>query len=164
MKGKTLIFIRHAKSSWAHEASDIDRPLKEKGKKDADIISRNFIDKNYVIDFIYSSPAKRAYSTCKIFQKNLNWSDNKVSVINQLYDFSGESVLHFINNLDDKLDTVAIFGHNYAFTSLINLMGDKNLDNFPTSGLAVLKFDIESWKFAKYGQTELFMFPRDFRP
>ena len=164
MSTKTLIFIRHAKSSWKNNLSDIDRPLKGRGKRDADIISKRFNEKEYIIDAVYSSPANRAFSTCKIFQENLNWSDNKVNVINNLYDFGGESVLKFINSLDDFLNTIVIFGHNYALTSLINIMGDRHLDNLPTSGLAVIKFNITSWQFAKYGQTELFMFPRDYRP
>lgn len=164
MSAKTLIFIRHAKSSWKNNLSDIDRPLKERGKRDADIISKRFNENKYSIDAVYSSPANRAFSTCKIFQENLNWSDTNINVINDLYDFGGESVLKFINSLDNVLNTVVIFGHNYALTSLINMLGDKYLDNLPTSGLAVIKFNIEAWKYAKYGQTELFMFPRDYRP
>ncbi|MBT8246014.1 MAG: histidine phosphatase family protein [Winogradskyella sp.] len=163
MKEKRVILIRHAKSSWEYGIGDIDRPLKKRGIKDASTIAKVFKEKNYVLDRIYSSPANRAFSTCNIFKRNLNWTDNEIEIVNELYDFGGESVLNFIATLNNTLDTVVIFGHNHAFTAIANMLGDKFIDNLPTSGLVVLKFNIDSWEFARYGETELLMFPRDYR-
>ncbi|SHH51029.1 SixA phosphatase family protein [Winogradskyella jejuensis] len=164
MNYKILIIVRHAKSSWEHNVSDVERPLKTRGVRDASLIAKEFKSKNYSIDAVYSSPANRALSTCNIFKDILGWSPDLIENDEELYDFSGEQVINFIKNIDNQLETVVIFGHNHALTSIINLMGDKYIDNLPTSGLVVLKFDIDSWKYAKYGQTELIMFPRDYRP
>lgn len=163
MSGKKIILIRHGKSSWEHNVSDLDRPLKKRGKSDAEIVSNNFKSKNYSIDKVFTSNAKRAYSTCKIFQNQLNWDENLISIDESLYDFSGESVLRFVSNLDNNLNTVVIFGHNHAFTSIVNMYGDRYINNLPTSGLVVLNFNVESWEFVKYGRTELIMFPKDFK-
>ncbi|WP_375234981.1 histidine phosphatase family protein, partial [Winogradskyella sp.] len=57
MKEKKLILIRHAKSSWKYDVSDIDRPLKKRGVTDASIISKAFKEKEYTVNKIYSSPA-----------------------------------------------------------------------------------------------------------
>ena len=130
---------------------------------DASIISKEFKKIEYRIDKIYSSPANRAFSTCKIFATNLDWLKDSINIEETLYDFSGENVMRFISNLDNSLNTVIIFGHNHAFTSIVNIYGDQFIDNMPTSGLVVISFNIESWQHAKYGQTELVMFPRDFR-
>ena len=163
MKEKKLILIRHAKSSWEYDVSDIDRPLKKRGVTDASIISNAFKEKEYTVNKIYSSPANRALSTCKIFKNNLNWTDGQIEIVNKLYDFGGESVLNFITTLDNTLKTVIIFGHNHAFTAIANDFGDTYIDNLPTSGLVVLKFNVNSWEYVKYGETELLMFPRDYR-
>ena len=69
---KTLIFVRHGKSSWEFNVSDENRPLKSRGITDANTVSKHLKTKEIAIDFLYSSPANRAFSTCKIFVKNLN--------------------------------------------------------------------------------------------
>jgi len=67
---KQLLLIRHAKSSWDDAAiNDIDRPLNDRGKKDAPKMAERLLDKKVKIDGFYSSPAKRALTTCKLFVK-----------------------------------------------------------------------------------------------
>lgn len=162
-KIKRLILVRHGKSSWEFNVNDRDRPLKQRGINDALLVAENFQQKDYKIDAVFSSPANRAHSTCKIFKTSLGWKADNIKVVEDLYDFSGERLIIFIKKLDNNLNTVAIFGHNHAFTSIANLYGDQFINNVPTSGLVVLKFNIDDWQHAKYGQTELIMFPRDFK-
>lgn len=161
---KKIIFVRHAKSSWEHHVSDKDRPLKNRGKTDAKLIAKVFCDKQYAVDLVCSSPANRAYSTCQIFTEQLNTPIQDVKISDQLYDFEGERVINFIKNLDNAYHTVMLFGHNHAFTSIVNLYGDKSIHNVPTSGVVVINFDIDLWEFVKFGHTELVLFPRDYRP
>ncbi|GGI57288.1 SixA phosphatase family protein [Winogradskyella haliclonae] len=163
MNIKKIIFVRHAKSSWKYNVSDINRPLKKRGIDDAGIISQEFKKLDLTIDFIYSSPANRALSTCKIFQKCLNHPDSMFNITEDLYDFSGERVLEFIKSINNELNSVMLFGHNYAFTSLVNILGDRIIDNLPTSGLVIIDFDITSWEYVKFGQTKKIMFPKDYR-
>lgn len=163
MTHKKIIFVRHAKSSWKYDVQDIDRPLKKRGIDDVNIIAREFKKLNHKIDFIFSSPANRAYKTCKIFKTVLNFKQNQILVDDDLYDFGGEKVLGFIKSLDDNLNSIIIFGHNYAFTFLINTLGDRRVDNLPTSGLVIIEFNIDSWQYVKFGQTKKIMFPKDYR-
>ena len=163
MKEKRIILVRHGKSSWEFDLPDFDRPLKKRGISDANIIAGNFKKYNYKVDKVFSSSANRAFTTCKIFQKTLGWSNTIIEKHYTLYDFAGEKLIKFISKTDNELDTVVIFGHNYAFTSIANLYGDSFIDNVPTSGLVVLKFNLLSWEYVKHGQTELIMFPRDYR-
>lgn len=160
---KTLIFVRHGKSSWEFNVSDENRPLKSRGITDANTVSKHLKTKEIAIDFLYSSPANRAFSTCKIFVKNLNISGNKLKICEELYDFEGKNVLNFIKNMDDTLNTVVLFGHNYAFTALINSLGDQFIDNLPTSGVVEIEFAAEHWAFIKHGHTKRVLFPRDFK-
>lgn len=160
---KTLILMRHAKSSWEYNVSDRERPLKKRGFNDAKLVSEAFKKENITIDYVFSSPAKRAFTTCAIFMNQLNITEQKLQVSEALYDFGAESVVSFIKTIDNSFSTVLFFGHNYAFTSIVNLFGDKYIDNLPTSGLVAINFEVDSWEYVKHGQTIKVIFPRDFK-
>ena len=160
---KKLVVVRHGKSSWKYDLPDDKRPLKSRGITDANLVSKNFQTKGIVPNVVLSSPAVRALSTCEIFCKNLNLPFENTQIIDNLYDFQGDSVIEILKDLDEVYDTVMIFGHNHAFTSICNTFGSKFIDNLPTSGLVVINFDINSWGDLKKGQTELTIFPRDLK-
>ncbi|MCC1485612.1 SixA phosphatase family protein [Winogradskyella immobilis] len=160
---KQLILVRHGKSSWQYDVIDKERPLKKRGINDAKRVSAIFNTKTIVVDAVFSSPANRALSTCKIFIEELKISESKLKINEDLYDFSGERVLNFIKKMDDRLDTVMIFGHNHALTAIVNTYGDRYINNLPTSGLAILEFNIDNWKHLKLGHTKDVLFPRDYR-
>nr|WP_298927590.1 histidine phosphatase family protein [uncultured Allomuricauda sp.] len=160
---KTIILVRHGKSSWDYEVSDKDRPLKERGINDAHIVARNFKAKDLQIDFAYSSPANRALHTSMIFLRNLEFDLSNFQVNETLYDFSGQSVKAFVDGFDNKMNTVLIFGHNYAFTNLANTWGDQYIENVPTSGLVQIKFDANEWSKISKGTTEEIIFPKQLK-
>ncbi len=157
---KTLIIVRHAKSSWKYDVSDINRPLKSVGITDAALVFNKFKTSGHNPEVIFSSPAKRAFETCKIFIDKTGFSYTKAQISDQLYDFGGNKVADFIKLLDNNYNDVMIFGHNHALTAIVNTYGDKDIDNLPTSGLVVIKFKINSWKDIERGKTELIIFPR----
>ena len=80
-----------------------------------------------------------------------------------MYDFGGESVLALLRSLDNRYESVAVFGHNHALTSLSNIFGNKAIDNLPTSGVVVIHFKVEDWARIERGQTELMIFPKQLR-
>ncbi|MBC72939.1 MAG: histidine phosphatase family protein [Muricauda sp.] len=157
---KQIILMRHGKSSWDYDVSDKDRPLKERGINDAHMVAKTFGLHAPSIDFIYSSHANRALHTSMIFVRNLEFDLSKFNVTNQLYDFSGNSVAQFVKKLDNRLSTVAIFGHNYAFTSLANTWGDQYIENVPTAGLVHITFGVDEWSKILEGTTKQMVFPK----
>ena len=160
---KNLILIRHAKSSWEQELPDIQRPLSVRGKSDAHLLSNEFVKHNYTPEVIFSSPANRAMSTCKVFMENCNYGSHLLNINDELYDFGGSQVIDFIRHIDDRYKTVMIFGHNHAFTSVVNRFGDKFIENVPTCGLTILEFNTDSWKNIDEGHTKMTLFPRDLK-
>ncbi|NAY93223.1 histidine phosphatase family protein [Muricauda sp. JGD-17] len=157
---KHLILMRHGKSSWDYDVSDKDRPLKERGINDTHLVAKKFGTAPRTIDHAYSSPANRALHTSMIFLRNQGFSLEQFKVNEALYDFSGHSVEQFVNRLDNTLGTVAIFGHNYAFTSLANAWGDKYIENVPTAGLVHIAFRENNWAQISRGTTEQIIFPK----
>ena len=160
---KTVLFVRHGKSSWEYEANDKDRPLKERGINDAHAVASEVRKMGVSVDFVYSSPANRALHTAVIFARNLQIGFDTFRIIEALYDFSGEGVLGFLKGLGDHQDTVMVFGHNYAFTSLVNTLGDTYIENVPTAGLTIIQFPVDQWKSIGNGHTVKTIFPRDLR-
>ena len=160
---KTIILVRHGKSSWEFNVSDRERPLKTRGLRDARLVSKHYLKDNNFPKEIFSSPAKRAHETCKIFLKMSDLDENNVTIIEDLYDFSGRSVVEFLKKLDDSIDSVMIFGHNHAFTSISNIFGDRFIENLPTSGLVKIRFDVDNWASIKNGKTEMIIIPKELR-
>lgn len=160
---KHLILIRHGKSSWEYAVSDKDRPLRERGVNDALLVSDALRKQDLKIDFSFSSPANRALHTGIIFLRQLDYDFSNFQITNALYDFSGESAIEFIKKLDDKLETVLVFGHNYAFTHIVNSLGNSYIENVPTSGLVHLSFNENSWSSIIKGTTKQIIFPKQLR-
>lgn len=160
---KTLTLIRHAKSSWQYDVQDIDRPLSTRGQNDANLLSKELLTSNFHPDAIYSSPANRALTTCHMFMENLNFEKEMLEVTQELYDFGGNRVLKFIRNLNNNYNDVLIFGHNHAFTSVVNDFGDEIIDNVPTCGLVKINFDIDEWHQLKPGKTVMTLFPKELK-
>ena len=160
---KTLILVRHGKSSWEYNVGDKDRPLKERGINDAHLVGSHFETKASDLDAAFSSPACRALHTAMIVLRELAYPLENFEVTEELYDFSGSSVADFVQNLDDKLNKVMIFGHNYAFTNIVNQWGDHSIDNVPTAGLVQIKFDTDKWSSVQKGKTEEIIFPKQLR-
>jgi len=160
---KTLILVRHGKSSWEHNVSDRDRPLLPRGINDGLLIADKWAEEQLEVDFIYSSPANRALHSATIFLRKLNYPPEQFQLSNMLYDFSGDEVLQFIKTLDNDLDTVMLFGHNHAFTHIANSLGNSYIDNVPTTGLVHLQFGINQWSEIDKGTTVRTLFAKQFR-
>ena len=160
---KTLILVRHGKSSWEYQVSDKDRPLKERGINDAHRVGAHFKTKASGLEAAFSSPACRALHTAMIVLREFDFPLDMFEVTEELYDFSGGSVVDFVRQLDNDLQKVIIFGHNYAFTNIANQMGDTPIDNLPTAGLVQITFPEEHWSSVSQGKTEHILFPKQLR-
>ena len=160
---KTLVLVRHGKSSWAYDLPDDERPLKSRGVSDANLISRKFKENNALPEKFFSSHAKRALSTCEIFVREFGLPKACISIERNLYDFGGMNVMNFLKNVSNEFNYIMIFGHNHAFTSIANSLGSKYIDNLPTSGLVKLNFDCNSWADISNGTTETILIPKAFK-
>lgn len=159
---KKLILMRHAKSSWEFNVSDHERPLKTRGYKDAELVSKYLVNE-IKPELIMSSDALRAKTTAGIFVSNLNIGSKEIVLNHLLYDFSGADLVNVIKNCSDSVNELMIFGHNYAITNFVNSYGDLPIDNVPTSGATILEFEVDRWSDIKKGKTIKTMFPRDLK-
>lgn len=160
---KTLYMVRHAKSSWKHDVIDHERPLKGRGKRDGVLVSKYLKKHVPPPQRIITSDAQRALSTAIYMKEAFGIADENFITNHDLYDFSGQSVFNIIKSLPDELDRVLIVGHNHAFTSVANMLGNTYIDNVPTTGFVHLEFDVNHWKDIVTGKTISTVFPRDLK-
>ena len=160
---KTLYMVRHAKSSWKHDVIDHQRPLKGRGKRDGKLVSTHIKSEIKPPQKIITSDAVRALSTAIYFKEAFDLSERKFETHHSLYDFSGQNVINIIKNLPNSLDRIMIVGHNHAFTSIANMLGNKFIDNVPTCGFVQLEFEADKWDEITTGKTVMTLFPKELK-
>lgn len=145
---KTLILIRHAKSDWGYDfLQDIDRPLNERGYRDAYQLSKWYKNNFPYPQLIISSPAIRAISTALIFSRALSYNEENIVIKKDIYYTSVNAFIANIHTLPNNIDIAMFFGHNPVITDLCNtITKDFFIDNIPTCGIVKLEFNLNDWK------------------
>lgn len=155
---KTLLLIRHAKSSWDDPGlSDFDRPLNERGKKDAPKMADRLYERGIKIDAFVSSPAKRAKKTAEQFAKRYK-KDAAVIMKTELYMAGEDAFFNVIEKLDDEYDCVAVFSHNPGITDFANQLTDARIDNIPTCGLFAVSVEAKKWSKIREAKKKFLFF------
>lgn len=156
---KTLLLVRHAKSSWDNiNLTDFERPLNERGKHDAPLMAKKLLDKKIHIDLFVSSPAKRAKKTAEIFMQEFTTKEKKLLTVSSLYEASVDNFYDTIQSLKDKNHAVAIFAHNPGITDFINTLDCHPVYDMPTCAVFALKIKTKTWKDFKDADKEFLFF------
>jgi phosphohistidine phosphatase len=158
---KSLILVRHSKSSWDLPVLDIQRTLTEAGilniQKVA-IIAKEILPKKCAI---WSSNAVRASQTALLFCKQAFINETKIEFKDNLYTFDENQLEKEIKKCDNTIENLILFGHNEAITNFVNKFGDKYITNVPTAGFVYLQFEQNSWKDINKGKTIRTIFPKE---
>ncbi len=157
---KTLLLIRHAKSSWEiGTLTDFERPLNDRGSKDAPVMAKRLKAKNLHIDAFVSSPAKRAKKTAELFVEVFNKKNQDIYFISSLYHADTNTFFDVVSHFDDAINTVAVFSHNPGITEFANLLSDTvQIDNMPTCGIFAVKVNAPKWADLKKASKEFLFF------
>ena len=142
---KTLLVMRHAKSSWKNqELPDHDRPLKKRGRKDIANMAKILTKKALTPDLILSSDAVRAKDTASLMKDKLNYK-GKIELLEEFYMAEPEVYLQKIAQVSEKVDTLLIVGHNPGLEGLVMTLGDK-ITSLPTGSIAKIYLFVDKWK------------------
>ncbi len=155
---KTIYLVRHAKSDWNAGAEDFERPLNERGKRDAPMMAIRLLDRKAKIDRFVSSPAKRAFSTASVFASAFDRKKDDIVINTELYLPSPEIFFSVISALDNKDKSVALFSHNSGITDFANLLGLVKIDNLPTCSIFAFAIKTEDWSSVKDAEKQFMFF------
>lgn len=162
---KHILVIRHAKSSWDDPGQpDFDRPLNERGKRDAPQMAQRLVARSITIDAFISSPAKRARKTAQLFAEAFQLTKEDIIEVPELYHAAPEQFFGAISHAPDKADTIAVFSHNPGITEFVNMLTEVRIDDMPTCAIFGVQVDTDHWaQFREAAKTFWFFdYPKSF--
>jgi len=124
---------------------DVERPLNQRGLRDAPLMGELIFKYYPNIDKFYSSHAVRAHETAKHIIQGFNRSTKEIIIEHDLYHASSTDFSYLINSQSDSLSCIAMFSHNPGITYFANDFSDYYIDNVPTCGVVVLASSADKW-------------------
>ena len=142
---KTLLILRHAKSSWNYpELSDYDRPLNRRGKRDAPRMGKHLQEQGLSPDRILTSSAKRARKTARKVAKACGYT-GKVKKLDALYESVPGIYYETLQAVPEKYARVMVVGHNPTMEQLLGSLTGR-IRRMPTAALAHIELPIQHWE------------------
>ena len=156
---KTVLLVRHAKSSWDDiSLSDFERPLNDRGKKNAPEMAERLLEKGIAIDAFLSSPAKRAKKTAEIFAKAYKQDKEDVLLVPALYEARPDDFLKAIEEAPRNASRIAVFSHNPGITDFANSLTEVKIDNMPTCSVFAVNVKVDDWRDFGNASKEFYFF------
>lgn len=149
---RTLILLRHAKSAWPPEVPDAERPLAQRGRRDAPAAGRWLLEHIGTIDLVVCSPAIRAAQTCDLVLAE--WDvQPRVRHEPRLYGASVQELLQIIRALPSRVSTAVLIGHNPGLEEALTVLTGVT-EPVKTSAIAVIRIPT-GWDGAGPGSSAL---------
>lgn len=143
---KTVLLIRHAKSSWDDaNQKDIDRPLNRRGREDAPKMAERLQRKGVKIGQFLCSPARRTRETVEYFLQTLGAGKERLKIVDGLYEPEIIDFEKAIAGADEQAETIAIIAHNPGITYYASMVTNIRIDNMPTSGIFAYTANAKNW-------------------
>ena len=158
---KSLVLMRHAKSTWSADLSDFDRPLNERGIRSARALGNWLRAKDLLPDFALVSAAKRTVETFDELKINCPCEKKR-----RLYLAPSEEIFHQLRQVD--ANRLLLICHNPGISEFSQEILSQwpihsQFENFPTCSTCVIDFDLDDWSDLKFGIGTIrsFLVPKD---
>jgi phosphohistidine phosphatase len=150
---RILTLVRHAKSSRDYpELSDFERPLNNRGRKEAPAIAGRLRKADIKPDLLVSSPATRAIATARIFAEEMNLSLNEIVLNPHIYEASAWTLLHIVRSLPPDVDEAMLFGHNPGLSNFAHdLCQECPFDEMDTASAVRIELPARGWSLVQAG-------------
>lgn len=166
---RRLLLLRHAKSDWPDGISDPDRPLSERGIRDAPRMGAYMAEKGLLPGLALISPARRTQDTWELVASAFNTA-HTARIESLLYAAPARTILEVVRTAPAPVETLLVVGHNPGLEMLARSFaasGDSDAirrigKKYPTAGLSVIELPIDDWKAATppAGRLEQFVTPK----
>lgn len=161
---RELVLIRHTKSSWSDlSLSDFERPLKKDRTGDAEKMARALHSLGLKPDHIICSPAVRTRQTGEYFYPQLGYDVSNVQYDKRIYECAPEDLYEVIRETEAGVKQLVLIGHNPSLTYFVNYYSGKHIIEMPTTGVAWIEFDTDTWDIDRYtpGTLKHFLRPKE---
>lgn len=141
---KTLILMRHAKSSWKDShLEDHERPLNKRGKKAAPLMGKVIHEMELVPQLILSSTAVRARETVEAVIDVCKYK-GQVEYLDSFYMNEPTVYIDRLRTLPDEIERIMVVGHNPALEGLLQILS-RQIESLPTAAVAHISLPINHW-------------------
>lgn len=143
---RTLVVVRHGKSSWKTNDPDIRRPLSSRGTRDAVVVGQELAP--LAFDVVLVSPAIRAQQTWQSLQMG-GTHGREARTVEELYHAGTSEVLDVLRALPPAAERVLLIGHEPTLSDLVLTLAVSSTHTaaveakFPTSGIAILTLSVD---------------------
>ena len=145
---KTLLVLRHAKSSWSDPAlDDHERPLNKRGRRDGPRMGELVREYGLTPDIVVSSDAVRARTTAEAVAAAARYAGD-ILLDPRLYLAWPDDILSLLQRVREKAETVMIVGHNPGLEKLVEQLTGEWQD-LPTAALAQIGLPLDQWRDLK---------------
>ena len=145
---KTLLVLRHAKSSWNDSArDDHERPLSKRGRRDGPRMGKLLREYGLIPDIVISSDAERARRTAEAVAEAARYA-GEILLDQHLYMAGPADILSRLRTVRENAETVMIVGHNPGLEELLEQLTGTGQD-LPTAALAQIVLPIDQWRDLK---------------
>ena len=142
---KTLLLLRHAKSSWDDKSlRDFDRPLNQRGLKAAPMVGEMMRKRKLRLELVLSSPAERAKETTRLVCA----AAGLIAVVRYedgIYEASARRLLEIVSQIEDEVRIAMMVGHNPGFEEFLEVLTGEP-QRLPTGALALIELGVEKWR------------------
>ncbi|WP_328337685.1 histidine phosphatase family protein [Streptomyces violaceus] len=158
---RTIVLFRHAKADWP-QVTDHERPLADRGRKDAAEAGRRLADTGTPFDLALCSTSVRTRETWKLAVHEFPHRPKTVYE-ERIYEASPGELIAVLNETPDDVQNVLLIGHNPGVQGLADILAGEAEDDarermdrrgFPAAAFAVLSFT-GSWKSVEPGVAAL---------
>lgn len=141
---KTLLVMRHAKSSWKEPGlADHDRPLNRRGQEAAPLIGKLIKREKLIPEVILCSTAARAKQTCELLLQEWK-SPPEPQYLSDLYHCPADQIAEILRHIPDSAERALLIGHNPGLEEFLQTAAGYD-EKFPTAALAELAIEAASW-------------------
>lgn len=168
---KLLTLLRHAKSDRGPQyQTDFERPLNERGRRDAPKMGDYLAQLGLLPDLVVSSPAERSRQTAELLSKSLGYR-KAIRWEESIYAASSGELMSVLRGLPDEANHSLVIGHNPGFEDLAaRLIGADAYGmalgvHLATATAAHIRLDIEQWRDlqANTGQLQWLVGPKQLK-
>jgi len=142
---KTILLLRHAKSSWKDsDLDDHDRPLNKRGKQEAPRMGQLLRDEQLLPDFILASSAKRCRKTAEHVIHESGYR-GETRITGELYEAGSAKLAALLAALPEEFQRVLVIGHNPGLEEFLEQLTG-SYSPLTTTALVAVELPIERWR------------------
>ncbi len=145
---RRLLVVRHAKADYPEGVADHERPLTERGERDARALGSWLAEERFVPDVVVVSTAVRARRTWELAAEVLG-EEAEVHLERRVYEADADTLLAVLREVGGDAHTVALVGHEPGVSTLVKALADEATsdpeelaglgESVPTAGVVILR-------------------------